>query len=55
MMLVHGGTPFVASIGTSTNQVTLHRGIDPSRPASGGDYLTKAGAMTDRLLAELGH
>jgi fructosamine-3-kinase len=21
----------------------------------GGDYLTKAGAMTDRLLAELGH
>ena len=40
-----GGTPFVASIGTSTNQVTLHRGIDTSRPASGGDYLTKSGTF----------
>jgi hypothetical protein len=40
-----GGTPFVGTIGTSTNQVTLHHGIDPSRPASGGDYLTKSGTF----------
>jgi hypothetical protein len=39
------GTPFIATIGTSTNQVTLHRGIAPTRPATSGDYLTKSGTF----------
>jgi hypothetical protein len=45
-----GGTPFVGTIGTSTNVVTLHRGIDPSRPASGGDYTTKSGTFNNNSI-----
>ena len=46
-----GGTPFVGTIGTSTNQVTLHRGIDPSRPAAGGDYTTNSGGFSNDALS----
>ena len=39
-----GGTPIVGVNASTTSQVTLHRGIDPSVPAAAADWTTKSGA-----------
>jgi hypothetical protein len=40
-----GGTPIVGVNASSTSQVTLHRGIDSSRPAAAPDWMTKSGTF----------
>ncbi len=35
-----GGTPLVGVVASSTSKVTLHRGVDPSVPASAPDWTT---------------